>query len=117
MKHITNTINESIVNETKSSSPLRYYEGVIENICYLIENAPYGSYTLRSSDMERAVDDILDNIRYANSTINEEAMYGNIDTKDIKKDVKLIESMNKSIIEAICESVKNDYEVNSEDYS
>jgi hypothetical protein len=83
----------------------------------LIENAPYGSYTLNSSDMERAAEDILDNIRYANSVINEESMNGNIDPEDIKKDAKLKAYISKSIMEAIYASVSNDYTVNSEDCS
>lgn len=108
---------KDIINESSSNVMLGYYKGVIDDICYLIENAPYGRYTLNSSDIECAVKDILNNLRYANSMVNEESINGDIDTGDIIKDAKLKAFISKSIMEAIHTSVGNDYTVNSEDYS
>lgn len=101
-----------MLNEAKSNSIFGYYEGVINAVCHLIEIAPYGSYTLNSSDVERAVSDILNQLQDANYNVNEESMNGNIDPDDIKKDAKLKAFISKSIMEAIHTSVGNDYNEN-----
>ena len=111
MENLQDMLNNAI-NEAKSNSILGYYQSVINDVCHLIEIAPYGSYTLNSSDIERAVSSMLKHLQDANYDVNEESMNGNVDPDDIKKDAKLKAFISKSIMEAIHTSVGNDYNEN-----
>ena len=98
MKTLKTTINEARV---------QYYENTITELCYLLENAPNGGYTLNSSDVTYAVKDFLAALREDNRIANEASMNGEIDPADVIS--KLKTKIGKAISEALIKSCSNDY--------
>jgi hypothetical protein len=106
MKHIVETINESKIKKTD------YYNETLVAFHNLLVTAPSGNYTLNSSEVKYAVDDLLTALQEDNTLMNDGSLDGEIDTNDIKK---LGATFGKKVAEALYASCNEDFDMRNGD--
>lgn len=102
MKHILESINEAKIKKSD------YYDATLVAFHNLVVTAPSGNYSLNSSDIKYAVEDLLTALENDNTIMNNGSLEGDINTNDIKK---LGSTFGKKVAEALYESCNEDFDV------